>query len=238
MYRANLTPLTDCAVHGAGSGAELFLVEGESAAKAVVRARNPNVQAVLAMQGKPLNAWKASAAAVSSHAIYRELIAVLDAGWQDSLQPQRGTIRANHPAVRSRCRRHPLQYPAAAVLLPLDAATAGRRLRGAIRPPLYRIAISRPRQIAYAFTTDHLRRLREALIQQGVRDYRVQHYRGLASMTGHTLATTCLDPATRNHRPLGPDDAQTALAQLGAISVESHADGQSDSSESGVGGRR
>ena len=89
MYRANLTPLTDCAVHGAGSGAELFLVEGESAAKAVVRARNPNVQAVLAMQGKPLNAWKASAAAVSSHAIYRELIAVLDAGWQDSLQPQR-----------------------------------------------------------------------------------------------------------------------------------------------------
>ena len=89
MYRANRTPLTDCAVHGAGSGAELFLVEGESAAKAVVRARNPNVQAVLAMQGKPLNAWKASAAAVSSHAIYRELIAVLDAGWQDSLQPQR-----------------------------------------------------------------------------------------------------------------------------------------------------
>lgn len=68
-----------------------------------------------------------------------------------------------------------------------------------------------------------------------VEGYQVQHYRSLASMTGRTLATTCLDPATRNHRPLGPDDAQTALAQLGAISVESHAAGQSESSEPGGG---
>jgi DNA gyrase subunit B len=39
---------------------ELILVEGDSAAKAVIRLRDSSSQAVLPMQGKPINAWKAT----------------------------------------------------------------------------------------------------------------------------------------------------------------------------------
>ena len=55
-----VSKLEDSAVHGPGSGAELIIVEGDSAAAAVVRVREPRRQAVLPMQGKPLNAARAS----------------------------------------------------------------------------------------------------------------------------------------------------------------------------------
>jgi DNA gyrase/topoisomerase IV subunit B len=48
--------LVDCAEHDAGSAAELFLVEGDSASLSVINARRAQHQAVLPMRGKPLNA--------------------------------------------------------------------------------------------------------------------------------------------------------------------------------------
>ncbi len=50
----------DCQVHGARSGAEFFIVECDSASNAVRRSRNARFQAVLPMQGKPMNALKAT----------------------------------------------------------------------------------------------------------------------------------------------------------------------------------
>ena len=72
--------LDDAAVHGGGSGAELFVVEGDSAAASVSRVRDPRFQAVLPMQGKPLNAVKASRQKVVSHAFFGPLIAALGTG--------------------------------------------------------------------------------------------------------------------------------------------------------------
>jgi DNA gyrase subunit B len=46
---------------------ELILVEGDSAAKAVIRLRDSSFQAVLPMQGKPINAWKATPAALQKN---------------------------------------------------------------------------------------------------------------------------------------------------------------------------
>ena len=42
-----VSKLADSAEHGPGSGAELFVVEGDSAAAAVARVRDPRLQAVL-----------------------------------------------------------------------------------------------------------------------------------------------------------------------------------------------
>jgi len=72
--------LVDCEVHGPGSGAELFVVEGESAALAVARVRDPRFQAVLPMQGKPLNAVKATSRRVAAQPLFRELTAALGTG--------------------------------------------------------------------------------------------------------------------------------------------------------------
>ena len=68
-------PLADSQRHGAGC--ELFLVEGESAAGAVAAVRDAPTQAVLPLQGKPLNAWRAGAARVAAYPLYRRLAAAL-----------------------------------------------------------------------------------------------------------------------------------------------------------------
>ena len=75
--------LNDCEVHGPGSGAELFVVEGESAALAVARVRDGRFQAVLPMQGKPLNALKATPRRVAAQPLFRDLTAALGAGMGD-----------------------------------------------------------------------------------------------------------------------------------------------------------
>jgi DNA gyrase subunit B len=62
--------LEDCVNHGANSGAELFLVEGDSAMTSASAVRDPQFQAVLAMQGKPLNALKASADKVHKNLLF------------------------------------------------------------------------------------------------------------------------------------------------------------------------
>ena len=72
--------LEDCVAHGAGSGAELFVVEGDSAAASVSGVRDPAFQAVLPMQGKPLNAVKASRKKVLGHAWFAALTAAIGTG--------------------------------------------------------------------------------------------------------------------------------------------------------------
>lgn len=49
--------LKDCVNHGAGSGAELFIVEGESALGSLLTSRNSDFQAVFPLRGKPLNVY-------------------------------------------------------------------------------------------------------------------------------------------------------------------------------------
>lgn len=61
---------------GAGSGAELFIVEGDSAGGTVVDERDPNLQAVIPVRGKTLNTWKTTNAKAMSNA---EIVAILTA---------------------------------------------------------------------------------------------------------------------------------------------------------------
>ena len=59
--RDNLrTKLFDCLHHAPEVDAELFIVEGDSAAEAVCAVRDVGFQAVLPIQGKPVNALRAS----------------------------------------------------------------------------------------------------------------------------------------------------------------------------------
>ena len=56
-----------------GSGTELLIVEGESAARSVAAVRHVPTQGVLPLQGKPLNAWQASVARVRASPLYQQL---------------------------------------------------------------------------------------------------------------------------------------------------------------------
>ena len=81
--------LSDSQAHGAGC--ELILVEGDSAASSVVAVRDARTQAVLPLQGKPLNAWRADAAKVRDNILYRQ-IAQADQRYTDEVEPRYGEI--------------------------------------------------------------------------------------------------------------------------------------------------
>ena len=61
---------------GAGSGAQLFIVEGDSAGGTVIEERDVDSQAVIPLRGKILNTWKASPAKAMSNA---EIVAMVTA---------------------------------------------------------------------------------------------------------------------------------------------------------------
>ncbi|MCE9629376.1 MAG: hypothetical protein K8S94_01470 [Planctomycetia bacterium] len=72
--------LDECVTQGSGAGAELFVVEGDSAAASVSPVRDQRYQAVLPMQGKPLNTIKASRAKVAGHTLFAALTAAIGTG--------------------------------------------------------------------------------------------------------------------------------------------------------------
>jgi DNA gyrase subunit B len=71
--------LVDCLGQGI-DGTELFIVEGDSAGGTAVRARNPQLQAVFPLRGKPLNVETAKPEAILKNAELMALTTVIGAG--------------------------------------------------------------------------------------------------------------------------------------------------------------
>ena len=202
--------LHDCQVHGIGSGAELFIVEGESASKATARARSQRNQAVLPMQGKPLNAWKASRRTVASNELFAALVDSLGAGWDDSyresdLRYDQITLLFDPDADGIHCGALALMF-FYRWMRPL--LKSGRI--GLIRPPVYEIKSVCGTDCIHAYNDGHYRKLCAALDAKKM-DYNTQRYRGLASMNESALVSTCIDPETRNRNICTEDDAEAAL---------------------------
>ena len=98
-YSGAPTKFDDCVLHGRGIDAELFVVEGDSAAGAVANLRDAQTQAVLPMQGKPLNALRANGERVSEYSLFKQLAAALGVPTQSRLRgygiPSRFSIAAS-----------------------------------------------------------------------------------------------------------------------------------------------
>lgn len=68
---------------------ELFIVEGDSAGGSAVNGRDPSYQAILALGGKILNTWKATAAKMLAHDEISSLIRSLGTGILDSFDAEK-----------------------------------------------------------------------------------------------------------------------------------------------------
>ena len=206
--------LHDCHDAGVGSAAELFLVEGDSASKTVARARQPAFQAVLPMQGKPMNPVKASKKAVEKNELYQALVKCIGAGWDDdfdldAVRYQRVILLFDPDADGIHCGALMLMFFFRWMRPLLDS---GRLC--VIRPPLYEITSPDHSDQIHAFSEEHYKKLRTALEEKGVK-FKGHRYRGLASMNDDTLSTTCLDPETRRINRLEVDDAMAAIKAFG-----------------------
>jgi DNA gyrase subunit B len=216
-----LNKLEDCRDHGAGS--ELFIVEGDSAASAVAALRNPQCQAVLPMQGKPLNPWQAGLDRVAANALYRRLSEVLNVPLAKA-----PATTALHQPVLFRFERILLLFDPDAdgihigALMLMFFAKWMRPLldQGSItmiRPPLYRLrwkegdAKEAADHATFAHSYAQCQAMFESLRGRGVQHIDLQYFRGLANMDRALLREHCIDPVSRTTQPMGMADALAAV---------------------------
>ncbi len=214
MFVRQPLKLDDCAVHGAGSGAELFIVEGDSAAGAVSLVRNAEYQAVLPMMGKPLNAVKASLNKVQTYPLFMVLAEAIGAG-----------MGATFDVARVRYDR---------VVLLMDADADGihcgalmclyfhRMMRPLLDggflwmayPPIVTMSAD-GRESRHVYSDAEYRAACVEWRASGTPQFNTVRYRGLAGLDHFVLASTCVHPGTRALRAMNGGDADAALAVFG-----------------------
>ena len=216
--------LADCAVHGPGSGAELFIVEGESAAAAVAAVRRARAQAVLPLQGKPMNAWRASADKVRAHALYAQLAQALGIADATALE-----TAGDEALAALRFERLVLLFDPDADGIHIGALALMYLQRWApallvggrvvmVRAPMFLLRTGDDGKSAVhcAYTPDHCRELAIRLTAEHGGAPQVQAVRGLASLAPDQLGHWCVEPATRTAHVVTPADAVAAAALFAA----------------------
>jgi DNA gyrase subunit B len=214
----------DCAVHGTGSGAELFVVEGESAAGAVAAVRAARFQAVLPLQGKPLNALRSSPDKVRSHALYAQFARAL--GMVDATALEHTSIEALGA----------LRFERVVLLMDPDAdgihigalmllylhrfapALVQAERIAMTRAPMFLLEPATPNAAGaeYAFNPHQCERLRRSMHERDGHIPSVRLVRGLASLAPDLLSRLCVDPTTRTLSVLGAADVAAAIEVFGS----------------------
>ena len=209
--------LIACSAHGVGC--ELFLVEGDSAARSVANVRDERTQAVLPLQGKPLNAWRADADKVRGNILYRQLA--------DALGVDDPTLASASASPK------PLRFERVILLFDPDAdgvhiealmllyfarwmpalIECGQLWR--VRAPMFTLTHPMTGETAQAYSPPH----RDALLARMRADAAgevLQHrHVGLGSLPPALLRRPCIDPATRAARRVGKEDVEAVLSALG-----------------------
>lgn len=201
--------LVDCEQHGPRS--ELFIVEGDSAARTLLRIRNSAHQAVLPMQGKPMNTINASAEGLHQNAQFSALL--------DSLK-----IDLNLPG-------RPVEIPYEKIILLFDPDADGIHGRTLMlmffyvwlrktlddgrvfdaHAPQWMITSGDMKHVAFAATPEHLRKVRARLSARGATNLTTKRFRGLGSIDVSILNSQCVAPTTRRLNVLTAAHAENAL---------------------------
>lgn len=208
--------LVDCAEHGLGSGAELFIVEGDSAAGTVARVRDPRHQAVLPMQGKPLNVSRASGDKVNSHPFFGPLAAAIGIGLDGWCQPSRCRydrvlVLTDPDADGIHCGFLVLVFFQRFMRPLLDAGRVG-----IVRPPWGEVVAAG--ELHLAFSEPELASLADRCRDRG--DIAVRRYRGLAALDADLVRETCVDPMTRRIDAVSAADVAAMIKVIEAIEPE------------------
>lgn len=211
QFISQKTNLIDCAEHGTGT--ELFVVEGLSASNSVARVRDTRYQAVLPMQGKPMNATKASRRSVQRNDWFCALVEVLGCGWEPatdtSTRFDRVLLLFDPDADGIHCGLLVLLFFERYLRPILD----NNRL-SVVKAPMFEVRATGYHDRLHAYSEDHLRRLREALDEKKI-EHQSQRFRGLASLSEEALRETCIDPESRTAHLLEAADAAQARRVLG-----------------------
>lgn len=201
----------DCTQHGPQVDNELIVVEGLSAADNIKRGRDATTQAVLAMQGKPINAAKASATRVHNDLQLQALTQALGCGTANHFdlslfRYQRLVLLMDPDADGIHCgallQIFLQQYLPALI-------DAGKLMM--VRAPLREITVPGHGTAVYAYSEHHYQKLCEHFEQQGIGGYSSKRFKGVASLDVPLLRASCLHRATRQEQLLTRDDTAMAV---------------------------
>lgn len=214
MYANRPIKLQDCRQHGAN--AELFLVEGDSAASTVSNLRNQQTQAVLPMQGKPLNAIKASTEKVLENPLFNALIDALGAGMGDHFdftkcRYRRVVLLMDPDADGIHCGALMLMF-----FYRWMPALLQNGMVELVRPPVGEVLDSETGELQHAYTAAQFVALCAPLQSNPNRKIITQKYRGLAGIGAEQLERTCIHPNTRKTSVMGLKDAAMVIEVFGA----------------------
>jgi DNA gyrase subunit B len=213
-YAQSRAKFADCSAHGAGS--ELILVEGDSAQDSVLAVRDERTQAVLPLQGKPLNAWAASRERVEQQVLFQQLA--------DALGLARPTALPDGGVEALRLARVVLLFDPDADGIHIGALVqlyVARWLpalidEGAlwlVRAPMFEV-VDGDGVVHHALTPEHRDRIVRTLPAEPVKPM-VRAVRGLGGFAPETLRRLCVDPATRLARVVTPADIDDVIAVFG-----------------------
>ncbi len=205
------------------------MVEGESAALAVARVRDPRTQAVLAMQGKPLNAVKASPRRLATQPLFRALAAALGTGMQgdfqgDRLRFERLLILTDPDADGIHCGVLLLAFLETA-LRPLLEPPSGPGIVHWVRAPWGEVAPADGSPPLVAHSEEGLVTLVEEVRRR--QPATMRRFRGLAAIDSELLARHCVRVESRRADAIDARQVAGMLAMLAAagMDAEMEADG-------------
>lgn len=181
-------------------GAELFLVEGDSAGGSAKQARDRHFQAIMPLRGKILNTWEVSPDTVlASEEIHNIAIAIgVDPDSDDlsELRYEKICILADADSDGL----HIATLLCALFIKHFKAVVEAGHLFVAM-PPLYRVDIGK--EVAYALDNEEL----EAILQKNKgKKAQITRFKGLGEMDAEQLRDTTMNPDTRRLVQLDLDD--------------------------------
>jgi DNA gyrase subunit B len=181
----------------------------------VSRVRDPRLQAVLPMQGKPLNAARASRQKLLGHPFFGPLVAAVGTGLEADCDPrqsryQRVLVLTDPDADGIHC----------GFLVLLFFHRWLRPLLGAgrvelVRPPWGEAVVAG--EIRLAFSEPELAEMAGLARASGGA---VRRFRGLAGLDAETLRETCVDPATRRTERVTATAVAAMLEVIAAVKPE------------------
>lgn len=216
-------------------GAELFLVEGDSAGGSAKQARDRHFQAILPLRGKILNTWEVSHDTVlSSQEIHDIAIAIgVDPASDDLSELRYDKICILADADSDGL--HIATLICALFVKHFPALVDAGHLYVAM-PPLYRIDIGK--DVHYALDDSELNAV---LKKAGNKKAQITRFKGLGEMNPEHLKETTMNPDTRRLVQLDLDDAHSTgeimdmlLAKKRAADRKAWLENKGDLAELGV----